>query len=255
MKSRVSLSLAALVWALAPISVYAQIGGGSLIGYVTDPSDAVVAGVTVKAVNLNTNVARDTRTNELGYYEFPLLAAGRYRLEAEAKGFQKALSADFELNSGTRPRIDLKLVVGQVSESVEVVAAAPLVNASTTDLGVVIDEKKVEALPLNGRNFMQLVGLQSGVLVSTPGAAGGRGGIEFHGSPSQGNNLLLDGVDMTFGENNGTAGDTASAGQGGSLINTVSVEAIQEFKAMGSAFGAEYGRASGRTWCAESTSI
>ena len=117
MKSRVSLSLAALVWALASMPVYAQIGGGSLIGYVTDPSDAVVAGVTVKAVNLNTNVARDTRTNELGYYEFPLLAAGRYRLEAEAKGFQKALSADFELNSGTRPRIDLKLVVGQVSES------------------------------------------------------------------------------------------------------------------------------------------
>jgi outer membrane receptor protein involved in Fe transport len=234
-----------LLCLVAAAKMHAQIGGGSLLGYITDPSGAAVATAQVKALNLDTNVAQSTRTNGLGYYEFPLLAAARYRLEAEAAGFQKTLSAEFELNAGTRPRIDLKLVIGQVSESVEINATAPLVNATTTELGVVIDKAKVEALPLNGRNFMQLVGLQAGVLVSAPGAAGGRGGIEFHGSPSQGNNLLLDGVDMSFGENNGTAGDTSSAGQGGSLINTVSVEAIQEFKTSGSAFGAEYGRASG----------
>ncbi|MBM3736712.1 MAG: TonB-dependent receptor [Acidobacteria bacterium] len=236
-------ALAVLLLATAPL--VAQIGGGSLIGYVTDPTGAAVAGAQVRATNQATSVPVETRTNELGYYEFPLLAAAQYRLEAEARGFQKALSAVFELNSGTRPRVDLKLVLGQVSESVEVAAAPPLVNVSTTDLGVVIDKNKVDALPLNGRNFAQLVGLQAGVLVSPPGGAGGRGGIEFHGSPSQGNNLLLDGVDMSFGENNGTAGDTASAGAAGSLVNTVSVEAIQEFKATGSAFAAEYGRASG----------
>lgn len=241
----VRAGLAALIGAFATLAVHAQIGGGSLVGYVTDPSGAAVPRAAIRVVNASTNVGHETVSNDLGYYEFPLLAAGRYRIEAEAQGFQKGGRTEFDLNSGTRPRIDLKLVIGQLTESVNVVAGAPLVNASTTDLGVVIDQSKVEALPLNGRNFIQLVGLQSGVLVSPPGAAGGRGGIEFHGSPSQGNNLLLDGVDMSFGENNGTAGDTASAGASGSLINTVSVEAIQEFKATGSAFAAEYGRASG----------
>jgi len=235
-----------LAWLVsAPTAVKAQIGGGSIVGTVRDPAGAAVVDARVQAVNLETNEVRATATNAVGYFEFPLLPAGRYRLEAQMQGFQRATTAEFVLNAGTRPRFDLALVLGQVTESVEVVAAAPLVNATTTDLGVVIDKNKVEALPLNGRNFMQLVGLQSGVLVSAPGAAGGRGGIEFHGSPSQGNNLLLDGVDMTLGENNGPAGDTASVGTGGSLVNTVSVEAIQEFKASGSAFAAEYGRASG----------
>ena len=109
-----------------------------------------------------------------------------------------------------------------------------------------MDNRKIEALPLNGRNYPQLVGLQAGVINAPASALGGRGGIEFHGSPALGNNLLLDGVDMSFGESNATAGDIgAGSGGRGSLIQTVSVEAIQEFKATGSAFSAEYGRATG----------
>ncbi len=222
----------------------AQIGGGSLIGYINDPAGAAVPLAKVSAINIDTNVSQATQSNESGYYEFPLLAAGRYRLQAEAAGFQRTVSADFTLNSGTRPRIDLKLVLGQVTESIEVSATTPLVNATTTDLGVVMDRSKVESLPLNGRNFRQLVGLQAGVNSSPAGAGGGRGGIEFHGSSALGVNLMLDGNDMTFGEVNGPGSDQ-SAGGGGSLINVVSVEAIAEFKATGSAFSAEYGRASG----------
>ena len=163
------------------------------------------------------------------------------------------------MNSGTRPRFDLKMVVGQVSDSVEVTAAAPLVNATTADLGVVVDQSKVEALPLNGRDFQQLVGLQAGVYASPDSFNGQRGGIEFNGASAFGNNLLMDGVDMSFGENSASASDKAAGtevgraagnatGNGigrGSLINTISVEAIQEFKATGSAFSAEYGRATG----------
>src|SRR2546422_421080 len=151
------------------------------------------------------------------------------------------------------------MVVGQVSDSVEVTAAAPLVNATTADLGVVVDQSKVEALPLNGRDFQQLVGLQAGVYASPDSFNGQRGGIEFNGASAFGNNLLMDGVDMSFGENSASASDKAAgtevgraAGQAtgngigrGSLINTISVEAIQEFKATGSAFSAEYGRATG----------
>lgn len=238
--------LARFAWMVlvASASSLAQIGGGSVVGSVIDPGGATIAGARVSAVQTETGVRRETRTNDNGYFEFPLLPAGKYRLEVEKEGFKRSSTAVFDLNSGTRPRFDLRMELGQVTESVEVIASAPLVNTTSTDLGVVMTNTKVESLPLNGRNFQQLVGLQAGVINNPASAAGGRNGIEFHGSTALGNNLLLDGVDMSFGEVNGSASD-ASAGGGGSLINTVSVEAIEEFKATGSAFSAEYGRAIG----------
>jgi outer membrane receptor protein involved in Fe transport len=224
-------------------AIYAQIGGGSIVGVVTDESGAALPAATVKATNVQTNVTNTTVTNAQGYYEFPLLPAGRYAIEVVAQGFQTAKSQEIGLNSGTRPKLDFSLKTGVVSDAVNVTAAAPLVNATTNDLGVVIDQNKVESLPLNGRNYQQLVGLQAGVVNQPSNPAGSRGGIEFNGSPALGNNLLLDGVDMSFGEVNATGG--AAAGADGPLINAVSVEAIQEFKATGSAFSAEYGRATG----------
>jgi Carboxypeptidase regulatory-like domain/TonB dependent receptor len=237
----------------------AQIGGGSIIGSVVDTSDAAIAGAKVKVTNAATNVAEETTTNITGYFEFPLLPAGRYVLEARAPGFQTGQTEEFALNTGTRPRFDLKLSVGQASESVKVEAVAPIVNTTTTDLGVVISNAEVEALPLNGRDFQQLVGLQPGSQASPVTAVGSRGGMEFNGASAWGNSLLLDGVDMTFGENpssasdkaagteiGGAAGSAGSNGLGrGSLINTISIEAIQEFKTTSSAFSAEYGRATG----------
>jgi len=239
----VIISLAFLV--LVPTLMEAQIGGGSIVGTVKDPSGAAVVGAMVQAVNIETNEVRETATNEVGYYEFPLLPAGRYRLEAKIEGFQRATTAPFNLNAGTRPRFDLALTLGRVAESVEVVAAAPLVNTTTTDLGVVVDQTKVESLPLNGRDWQQLVGLQAGVLASPASAVGGRGGMEFNGSTAFGNNLMLDGIDMTFGETQAAASDGAAGSGGGARINTVSVEAIQEFKTTTGAFSAEYGRATG----------
>jgi outer membrane receptor protein involved in Fe transport len=223
----------------------AQITGGAIVGIVRDSAGGVLVGVTVTATRLGTNQASVTSTNGEGYYEFPLLRAGRYVLEASLSGFQRTRSEALDLHSGTRRRFDLKLALGSVSEAVDVVASAPLVNATTTALGVVMDHRKVESLPLNGRDFQQLVGLQAGVVNAPASSTGGRGGIEFNGSPALGNNLLLDGVDMTFGENNGAARDVSAGASGGSLINTVSLEAIEEFKSTGSAYSAEYGRATG----------
>lgn len=229
-----------------PAAMYGQVAGGSIIGVVTDSSGAAMTGASVTARNLSTNQVEHRRTNETGYYEFPLLPAGKYQISLEAPGFQSVSSAEFELSAGTRPRFDFKLNPAGVAQSVEVTAEAPLVNASTTDLGVVIDTRKIDSLPLNGRNFLQLVGLQAGVVNAPSSSTGGRGGIEFNGSSALGNNLLLDGVDMSFGENNGASGDTAAgAGTSGALIQGISVEAIAEFKATGSAFSAEYGRSSG----------
>lgn len=241
MKSSIAILTVIL---LAVACAVAQIGGGSLVGNIKDPAGAAVAGAMVEAVNIETSEVHSTSTNDVGYYEFPLLPAGQYRLEARMQGFQRATTAPFTLNAGTRPRFDLALVIGAVAESIEVIASAPLVNTTTTDLGVVIGQNKVEALPLNGRNWQQLVGLQPGVQTSPPTDVGNRGGMEFNGSSGFGTNLMLDGVDMSFGEYSSPANDTA-AGGGGARINTVSVEAIQEFKTTASAFSAEYGRATG----------
>jgi outer membrane cobalamin receptor len=102
----------------------------------------------------------------------------------------------------------------------------------------------VEELPLNGRDFQELLSLQAGVENAPSSGAGDRGGVSFHGSSALSTNMLLDGVDMSFGEVNGSAG-FRSAGGGSVLINTVSVEALEEFKATGNAFSAEYGRSGG----------
>ncbi|MPZ19412.1 MAG: TonB-dependent receptor plug domain-containing protein [Luteitalea sp.] len=237
--------VALLCMLVASSAASAQITGGAIVGVVTDAGGGVLPGVTVTATNIATNQAAVTHTNAQGYFEFPLLPAARYRLEAQLQGFQATRVEALELNAGVRRRFDVRLAIEAVTDRVDVVAAAPLVNATTTSLGIVMDQRQVEALPLNGRNFQQLVGLQAGVVNAPSSSTGGRGGIEFNGSPALGNNLMLDGVDMSFGENNGSASDTSAGASGGALINTISVEAVAEFKATGSAFSAEYGRATG----------
>lgn len=259
MKTASQFVFAAAMSLLLTSESWAQIAGGAVVGSVLDSSGAAIVGANVTATNVGTNELSRTVTNDTGYFEFPLLPAGRYVLEAQVPGFERAKTAEFALNSGTRPRFDLKMVIGQATESVQVVAAAPLVNTTTTDLSVVIDQSKVAALPLNGRDFQQLVGLQPGVYSSPDTFNGQRGGIEFNGASANGNNLLMDGVDMSFGETSASASDKAAGSEAGSaggiqtgnglgrgsLINTISVEAIQEFKATGSSFSAEYGRATG----------
>jgi len=197
------VALILIVW---PPILVAQIGGGSIVGFVQDPSSAAIAGAKVNAVNIGTAERRETVTNEQGDYEFPLLPAGRYQLQAEAPGFERAETAEFDLNSGTKPRIDLRLVIGQVTQTVEVISSAPLVNA-----------RKVESLPLNGRNWAELVSLQAGVVNAPSNAVGNRGGIESNGSSSFGNNLVLDGIDMSFGENQDAASDKSGGAGGGSV--------------------------------------
>ena len=236
------LRLAVLLCALGG-ALLAQIGGGSVVGNVADQSGAAIPNATITIINTETNIRNTTNTNVSGYYEFPLLPAGRYVIEAEATGFSKTKVDAFTLNTGTRPRFDLKLGVKEMVEQITVEGTAPMVNATTTDLGVVMEQHKIQELPLNGRNYQQLVGLQAGVINRPNTQTGGRGGIEFNGSPSFGNNLMMDGIDMSFGESNSAGAAAGLSGNG--IINTLSVEAIEEFKTAQSAFAAEYGRATG----------
>src|SRR5205809_5693334 len=105
----------------------AQIGGGSVVGNVTDPSGAALPGSTVAIINVETNVKNTTTANASGYFEFPLLQAGRYMIEAEASGFSRTKIEEFTLNTGTRPRLDIKLGLKEVVERVTVEGAGSLV--------------------------------------------------------------------------------------------------------------------------------
>src|SRR5260221_5087338 len=180
-----SFAKVSYVWLVAGVC-YGQIGGGSIVGVVKDTSGAAVAGVRILAHRQDTNEERRSATNAEGYYEFPLLAAGPYRLEAEAAGFEKLRGEVFDLAAGTRPRIDLTLRVGSVSETVEVKAAPSLINTTTTELGVVMPRSRIEELPLNGRNFQDLVELQAAGGNSAPAWGGGGGGTPLHGSAAVG---------------------------------------------------------------------
>src|ERR1700737_4557648 len=104
-----------LLTALFTTMLAAQIGGGSLVGVITDPSGAPVPGGNVLARNQDTNEEHRATTNAAGYYEFPLLPAGRYHLEGTATGFDRVRGEVFELATGTRPRINFALVVGSVN--------------------------------------------------------------------------------------------------------------------------------------------
>ncbi|MCL4851595.1 MAG: TonB-dependent receptor [Bryobacteraceae bacterium] len=236
------LFLAVLIawWAQSNV-LMAQITGGSIVGVVTDASGAVLVGARVQARNVETNVVTEARSNESGLYEFPLLLRGTYVLSVEQPGFQRAATGEIVLHAGRKPRIDFQMTVGEVTQTLEVVASAPLVNATSTELGVVIDSQKVRDLPLNGRSFTQLLSLQAGYNNSSDTAS--RGGVELNGLPGLGNNWLMDGVDISFGENNGVG--LGAVGGSGAVINTVSVDALEEFKTTSGAYSAEYGRASG----------
>lgn len=237
-----TVAIAALVLITALPSA-AQVAGGSIVGVVSDSSGAVIPNAPVVVTNAGTNQTVETKTNSDGYYEFPILVPGRYTVSVTASGMQPKKSSEFDLFTGTRPKLDFTLNVSGVAEAISVEATPPLVNVTTTDLGQVIDQRKIEQLPLNGRNYLQLITLQAGA--ATGAGAAGRGGFSFNGSPGLGNNLLMDGVDMSFGELQAPGSDIGAGASGATFINTISVEAVQEYKASTSAYSAEFGQATG----------
>lgn len=219
----------------------AQVTSGTIVGTISDASGAPLPGVRVVITDINKNESREYTTDETGGFNAPFLIPGTYRVTAEKTGFKRATSADVLLNVDAKARVDIMLQVGDVKEVVEVAAISPLVRVESAELGEVIGERSVRELPLNGRNFAQLVYLVPGV---TPGQAGEnlsgastfnpRAASNFNalGSQANTNAWLVDGID----DNEYT-------------FNTVmvqpSVESIGEFKVLTGTFSAEFGRGAG----------
>lgn len=239
--TKISLFLLAILTlngGLAP-SAYAQLTGGTISGVVRDQSQEVVVGAKVTATNSGTNVTRSVVTDDRGTYRLPALPVGGYEVIVEAEKFVKAVRQTI-LRVSEDARMDFELSAAGASEMVKVVSSeAPLTESSNSVLGIVIDNKQITELPLNGRNFLQLGTLVANVS-STASLKGGAEGAVLNGpfavagQRDRSLTFLVDGVD-----NNNSLSNSLSA--------NVSIDAIQEFKMITNLGSAEFGNHSGGT--------
>ena len=159
-----------LLLTLLASAIQAQlVATGRVKGIVTDQAGAGLPGARVKVIELHTNQSRSIDSNESGEFSFPILPVGQYRVETELTGFQKNITNNVSLTVGQTVNLELALEVGQVSQTIEVTGSPTLVESSVSTLKSVIDQKKIQELPLEGRNVLKLMLLVPGV-VPTSGA-------------------------------------------------------------------------------------
>jgi hypothetical protein len=222
-------------------SAAAQSVSGTILGTVTDSTGATVAGAKVTIVNEGTGLTRVLTADSNGEYTAPALPTGHYTITSEMTGFKTVALSNIEVGVDQRVRINIKHEVGAMTESVSVTADTPLIQTSSSELGTTVGSTQIEALPLNGRNFVSLTRSIPGVLRGIPGAnIDGAGSLAWRASASfsangqrpRDNNYMLDGVD-----NNETWLQT--------VVIFPSVDALDEFKMQTSTYSAEYGRSLG----------
>src|SRR5438552_15288359 len=147
---------------IAPVPLHAQVAGATLAGTITDGQGGVVPGAAVSITNIATRVMASTNANEVGAYSVPNLNAGDYQVSASAPGFSTAV-AKLTLTVGQQQVLNLALMVGSLSEAVEVTAAAPLVDLASSTISGNVSATTLRELPLNGRDWASLAALQPGV--------------------------------------------------------------------------------------------
>jgi hypothetical protein len=220
---------------LALVSFGQTLGG--ITGEVKDRSGAAITDAAVTVSNDETNASRSTTSNEAGAYSFPGLTPGTYTVKVERPGFAPS-ARKLELQVQQTARVDFTLEVGQVNQSVEVSAQAAMLNTEDATVGTVIDRQRIQDLPLNGRNFLQLVSLSPNVTAGFAGegqADQRQGGsrtsqnMAIAGMRSQWNNFTLDGVSNTDPNFN-------------TYVVLPSVDMLLEFKVQTGIYPAEFGR-------------
>jgi len=241
-----ALRCARLGWILATIlsltaAAWPQVTTGTIVGSVTDTTGAVVAGAKITVKNMDKGTTLPFETDLSGAYRAPFLIPGTYQVTVEKAGFRTETRSGLVLQVDQQAKVDFTLTVGQVTETVSVTAAAPLVESQSASLGQVVNQQAVEALPLNGRNFAQLVWLAPGVTTGQVGenlsgasSFNPRAASDFNalGSQANANAWLVDGI-----VNNEETYNT--------VIVQPSVESIQEFKVLTGTFSSEFGRGAG----------
>ncbi|MCB1021907.1 MAG: TonB-dependent receptor [Acidobacteria bacterium] len=211
-------------------SVSAQVNTGSISGSVLDPGGASVPGATVIAVEAASGQTFETRSSDAGLYVFPVLPTGVYEITVEQSGFKKLTQSGLEVRVAQRLSLDLTLSIGEVTESVEVTAAPPLLEANTSERGQSFSTKFMTSLPLfNGGGMRNPESFVSYM----PGVNAGAGNQSINGSGGRAKEVLIDGASFTIPES------------GGVVFNFPAAEMFGEFKLISDTYAAEYGRFGG----------
>jgi hypothetical protein len=221
------------------VAGYAQTTTASITGTVTDPTGAAIADAKIVATNIATALTYSVQANSAGVYNLPFLPVGSYNIVAENAGFKKATLGPFTLEVNQIARIDFKMEIGELTQTVEVRTAAPILQTESTATGDSINSAKLTSIPLNGRNFATFTLLIPGAISTSPGvmntsarfqSSGSR--PQVNGNREQTNNFLLDGVET---------GETV----GNRIGYQPSVDALEEVKVITGNGGGEYGNVGG----------
>ncbi len=219
---------------LAASRASAQSSTGLISGAVRDSTGAVIPNATIQITHLETDRQITAATNDRGQYVSLPLSVGNYRLEASLSGFKRAVRSGIKLEVQQNAQVDFVLEVGELAERVEVVGDAPLLETTTSTLGRVVDNRRIQELPLNTRNVYDLVRLTPGISGSITGRFDGMNWAVY-GTRRRSMDILIDGATATHPTVTGYSAITVFP----------SVDAIQEFKVMGAGVPAEFGRSIG----------
>ena len=218
--------------------VWGQKDTGGIAGIIRDASGAAVPGAKVTVSDVDRGAKVETISNAEGEFVVTPLKVGRYTVEVNKLGFKKQIAGPVQVDVQERPQLNFTLQIGSQTETITVTAEAPLLETQNSDLGQVVDARRVSGLPLNGRNFAQLALLGAGIAPSEPGSRVETSfGFSSNGARSLQNNFLLDGVD-----NNANLGDVLN---GSAYVIQPPVDAIGELKLQTNAYTAEFGRGNG----------
>ena len=214
----------------------AQTITAAITGTVNDPSGSIVPNAKVIATNTGTNVSFETATNESGLYTFPFVPTGNYTVAVSNAGFKKSVVGPFKLEVNQTARVDIKLEIGETTQTLEITDVAPILQTESTQTGSTLSSAKLTNIPLNGRNFVSLTLLVPGAVSPNPSGMNGRLGARpyVNGNREQTNNFLLDGVDINDSIDNRVG-------------YSPSVDALDEVKVLTGNAAAEFGNAGGAT--------
>ena len=229
-----------LLLLLSSLTGFAQFETASVLGYVRDASGAALPGASVTLIDVDTKTQVTVVANRQGAYEFPDVKLGHYQVTASMNGFDVTKTEDFTVQVNAHQRVDVVLKVGSATETVQVNAAAALLETDSSERGQVINTREVENLPLNGRAYADLAALVPGVrrnILENSTDSSRDASFNVNGQRSEFNNFLLDGLD-----NN--AYGTSNQGFSNQAIPP-SPDAINEFRVETDNYSAEYGRSAG----------
>lgn len=237
MRKDLRLIFVSICLLLSTVAVLAQSQAttGTIQGTIIDPNGAVVSGASVNVKNVQTGSERTVVTNSDGFFTAPLLPLGRYRVTTDASGFSKSILENADVNVGQILALRIDMKVGSATETVDVSAEPDSVDTARTELSTQINERSVENLPINRRDFSRFALLTPGVSI-VQGPDGDE--ITINGQKGIQNNVSIDGADSNnpfFGEQRG----------GQRPAFTISLESIKEFQVVPVGASAEFGRSSG----------